>query len=85
MEEAKKLKIIDALKVKGVNLPCPRCGSKSFQVIGATLLQLNDNPNSVVLGGPSVPAAVVACSNCGYLTNHALGALGLMPQVEEEK
>jgi hypothetical protein len=84
MDDEKKTKIANALKTKGVKLPCPRCNSLNFEVVGQTVLQLNDNPNILMLGGPGVPAALVACSNCGFVTFHALGALNLMPNVKEE-
>lgn len=69
--------IIKALTDKGVRLPCPRCGLSKFSFVGETLIQLNSDPNVMRIGGPAVPAAIVACDNCGYITEHALGPLGL--------
>jgi len=83
MDNEKKTKVANALKSKGVNLPCPRCGSMNFEVVGQTFLDLNDKPNVVILGGPSVPMAIITCSHCGFVTLHALGALDLMPNVKE--
>ncbi len=83
MEQEKKEKIAVALRDKGVKLPCPRCASANFEVVGQTLLPLNENPNVVNLGGPAIPAAIVACSNCGFITLHALGPLKLMPKNNE--
>jgi hypothetical protein len=32
-----------------------------------------------MMGGGGVPTVLVACSNCGHLMQHAIGALGLLP------
>ncbi len=82
MIEERKLKIAEALKDKGVKLPCPRCGGLNFEVVDQTVLSINDNLNVIKLGGPSVPAALVACSHCGFITFHSLGVLNLMPKDE---
>jgi hypothetical protein len=37
---------------------------------------------SLVLGGPTIPVAIAACNNCGAITFHALGALGLLKKEE---
>ncbi len=71
--------IIKALEEKNVSLPCPRCNSSNFQVIGQTTLSMSENPRVVSLGGAVTPAALITCSQCGFITLHALGALGHKP------
>jgi hypothetical protein len=80
-------KIADALTNKNAIRPCQRCGSNSFQILeGYSNLMLQDDLwKGFVIGGPSVPVALVACKNCGAITQHALGALDLLPQKEEGK
>jgi len=80
-------KIADLLTKKGAVHPCHRCGRASFTVLeGYSNLILQDDISiGLVIGGPSVPVVLVACSNCGAITSHALGALGLLPQKEEGK
>lgn len=81
-DEAKQ--VLDALQTKGVRLPCPRCGNKHF-----TLLEgyFNRPIASLTYGtatftsGPTVPSVVTACSNCGFLSQHAPGVL--RSQVQE--
>jgi hypothetical protein len=36
----------------------------------------------VLGGGQTVPAAAIVCNRCGFLSQHALGALGLLPKNE---
>ena len=70
--------IIKALQEKNVNLPCHRCGSTNFDVVSTTVFPINQNLNSISVGGPSIPAVIIACSNCGVLSTHALAPLGLV-------
>ena len=85
LSEQEKQKIIRALEERGAILPCPRCGNNSFTLLDGYFNQtLQTELKGIVLGGPSVPSVVVACNRCGYLSQHALGALGLL-QSEESK
>jgi len=84
MEQWEKEKVAEALRKKTVNQPCQRCGKLNFDVIGFHSISLNPNAGTLVIGGPSVPVAIVACVNCGCITEHALGPLGLMNLVEKK-
>lgn len=77
MEQARLDQVVQALQRKGVNKPCPRCGHIKFSVVGETQVLLQENPGAFVIGGPSIPAVIVACDNCGYITQHASVPLGL--------
>jgi predicted RNA-binding Zn-ribbon protein involved in translation (DUF1610 family) len=68
-------RIVDALKSKGVNKPCPRCGHLHFGFVAESTIPISEP--GVVWGGPVVPTVVVACNNCGFITQHALGALDI--------
>jgi hypothetical protein len=80
MDQVLKEKIIKALQDRKVSQPCPRCQATGFDVVGQTSVALNDNPSVATLGGLVVPAALIACSQCGFITLHALGSLDLMPK-----
>lgn len=84
MDVNTKEKIAQALYNKAVKLPCPRCSSSHFEIVGQTLLALNEDPHIVTIGGPALPSAIIACSNCGYITLHALSSLNLMPKDNSE-
>jgi hypothetical protein len=79
-----KDKIAKLLTARGATKPCHRCGHTTFAVLdGYTTYPLQDNlDGGMVLGGPAVPVALVACSNCGAVTPHAVGALGLLPSAK---
>jgi hypothetical protein len=72
-------RVAEILAQKGAHKPCHRCDHMNFSVLdGFTKLILQQNfKDGVKTDGPSVPVVSVACSNCGAITNHALGALGL--------
>lgn len=76
-----KEEIVKRLSELGAMLPCQRCGHMKFTVLnGYTHTMLQDDINgSLIIGGPTIPSILVACNNCGCLTAHALGGLGLLP------
>jgi ribosomal protein S27AE len=80
MDQERSKTIIQALSRKGVNKACPRCGHLHFNVVAETSIPINDDPKVITSGGPVVPTVIVACNNCGFLTQHALGALDLVPE-----
>lgn len=86
MSEVKKKEIIKALDDRGARLPCPRCGNQQFTLIDGYFNQtVQPELKGLVLGGPSIPSVVVACNKCGFLSQHALGALGLLPKEGDGK
>jgi len=86
LSKEEKEKIIKVLDERGAKLPCPRCGNTNFTLLDGYFNQtIQTEMKGMVIGGPSVPSAVVACSRCGYLSQHALGALGLLPKEEVKK
>ena len=86
MDQEKKKEIIRILNERGVRLPCPRCGNPSFILIeGYFNEMIQPNTNTLNIGGPSIPSIITACSRCGYLSQHALGVLGLLPNKTEKK
>lgn len=79
MTEDEKQKIIKALEDRGAKFPCPRCGNQQFTLMDGYFNQtIQTNLKGMVIGGPSVPSVVVVCTRCGYMSQHALGALGLL-------
>lgn len=76
-------RIIAALDKKNATRPCPRCGNESFAIISGYFAHfVQPRLGAVAFGGPSIPTAVVTCTNCGWLAEHALGTLGLLPPAE---
>ena len=74
-------KIIKILSERGAVLPCPRCGNNSFNIVdGFFNHSIQTDFSGMVIGGPSLPCAIIVCTNCGFLSQHALGTLGVLPE-----
>lgn len=70
-------------KLNGHEIPnCPYCGGDKFTTTQnfATIL-IGDDINNINLG-PTIPAGMVICENCGHMEFFAMGPLGLL-QTEE--
>lgn len=79
-----KQRVIKRLQDRHVRGACPMCGNSSFALLDGYMnhpLQ-TDLSMGMVLGGPSIPTVAIACSNCGFISEHALGALNLLPTQE---
>ncbi|MDP1666561.1 MAG: hypothetical protein Q8L79_15735 [Methylobacter sp.] len=75
--------VILALNQKKVSQPCPRCSSNNFSVIGESEITVDQTSNGL-LSLPiktAMPTIVVACDNCGYISQHAQATLGLLPKL----
>ena len=85
LSDDEKRRIVEALEKVGARAPCPRCGHGTFTLLGGYFNQpIQTELAGMVLGGISVPSAVVVCNKCGWLAQHALGTLGLLPQRKPE-
>jgi len=76
-----KQKIVQRLQEKRVRGACPMCGTDAFFLLDGYFthpIQL-ELTGGMVFGGPAIPTVAIACSNCGFISQHALGALGLLP------
>ena len=82
MNQDEKNQIVRALEERKAALPCPRCGgNRSFTLMEWYFTQ-SIQPSvgrGLVIGGPAIPSVVVVCTQCGFMAQHALGVLGLMP------
>ena len=86
MTQEEKRRIAEALKEREAIRACPRCGNDNFSLIdGYFNTPFRVELKGLVIGGPSIPAAVVVCKKCGYLSQHALGVLGLLPKSESKE
>jgi ribosomal protein S27AE len=66
---------------------CPMCGHGHFTIADAYLSNtLQSDFKLVNLGGPSIPSLAIICTNCGFISQHSLGILGLLPaEVNRDK
>lgn len=82
-----RTKVAEILNQKGATKPCHRCGTVKFTLLEdfSNIMMQKDMSAGLVIGGPTVPVAILVCDNCGAITFHAIGALGLLPPQNEVK
>lgn len=84
MTEDKKRKIVEALAERMPQLHCPMCGSSSFSLLdGFNIEIIQEDITKIQLDGRTVPSATFVCERCGFISHHAIGALGLMESMKE--
>lgn len=75
--------IKQSLEDKHATMPCPRCGNSAFSIgDGFFTLTVQEDLKKFSIGGKSMPVSAVVCNNCGYVSLHAIGVLGLLPKSE---
>jgi predicted RNA-binding Zn-ribbon protein involved in translation (DUF1610 family) len=81
--EELKEKIIVALRDRGAKLRCPRCGGVEFGVVdGFHMTVLSRESDDIAIEGRTLVNAVVICTKCGYIAEHSMVGLGLVPPSE---
>ena len=79
LSETKKHEIISEINKRITSLKCPMCGNREFVIAdGYFSNTIQTDLNNMVLGGQSVPSIGIICKHCGYISQHALGVLGLL-------
>lgn len=85
-QEEKKRIIAQIESVLPGGMECPICHNKQFVISdGYFNSSIQGNLNGMRLGGPSIPSIGLICSKCGFISHHALGALGLLPKTQEQE
>jgi predicted Zn-ribbon and HTH transcriptional regulator len=65
---------------------CPMCKSNEWTLVdGYFVNHIQDVPTTGLQVGKGLPTAVLCCTNCGFISQHALGILGLLPQANNGK
>lgn len=78
-------KIIKKLEERGAVNPCPKCGGRDFYLSdGYDVISTQKRLDGIVLFGRYLPCALIVCKNCGNVSFHAIGALGLIEDAEKD-
>lgn len=85
LTDDRKKQIAQVLSERLGQFQCPMCHKGPFSILdGYVSVTLQSNLKSYALGGPSIPSVGVVCTHCGYISLHALGALGLLETPKSE-
>ena len=61
------------------------CGNDHFFVADGYFNHfMQDKLTNVNIGGPSIPVIPIICNKCGFVSQHAIGLLGLLPNQNQE-
>lgn len=84
LSEEQRKKIVSRLESRGVGRACPMCGENHWVVADGFFNHSvqGEIHKGMVLGGPSIPSTALICRNCGFISQHALGVLGMLPSQE---
>ena len=74
-----KDQIVQLVTQKNISSTCPRCGkATSWELVdGFVHFDVSADTEARQIGERAFPAVALACNQCGYLTFHATGPLGL--------
>lgn len=74
--------IVAALKARGVG-SCPRCNDSQWTVSEYVRIHVQSTIRSDGREGTTIPAIMVVCQHCGFISHHALQPLGLWHSVRD--
>lgn len=78
--------IIKVLTERIGGFSCPICHKGHFSLVdGFSSHALTDDYHIINLDGKIIPFVMLVCDNCGFVSQHALGSLGILPKQEEIK
>lgn len=81
-----KQRIIEKVQEILPYIECPICHNKHFVIAdGYFNTSIQGQLNGMMLGGPSIPSIGLICNKCGFISHHALGVLGLLPEQNDQK
>jgi bacterioferritin-associated ferredoxin len=75
MDARRRETLVDLLRRRGVNAPCPRCGHLHYSILGEGNLQVSAGGGLLGDFTQDLPTVVLGCANCGFITQHALPVL----------
>lgn len=79
LSEDKKHELIKTLSERLGQFECPMCHQRQFTVIdGYFVPSLLSEYSSPALSTSGIPMAGIVCIHCGFVSFHALGAIGLL-------
>lgn len=79
LKEDEKNQIAKILSERVGNFVCPICGKGHFSLVdGYSSQGLNEDYRKTILSTKVIPFVMLVCDNCGFISQHALGTLGLL-------
>lgn len=85
IKEEDRKKIIDFFEERIKKFDCPICHNGHFSIVdGYSNHVLTADYHEIALSGKILPFIMLVCDNCGFISYHALGTLGLLDNIDKE-
>lgn len=86
LSQEEKQEIVNRLNERIHELTCPMCHQRGGFIIADGYFNntMQDDIKKVHIGGTSIPTIAIVCNRCGFVSQHALGVLGLLPNNENK-
>lgn len=78
-----KHRIVAALKARGAG-SCPRCNDSQWTVSEFSRIEVQATMARDTAEGTTIPAVMIVCENCGFISQHALQPLGIWPRSDAD-
>jgi len=75
-----KHRIVAALKERGAG-SCPRCNDSQWTVSEYSRIEVQATIDRGSTERTTIPAVMIVCEHCGFISQHALQPLGIWPAV----
>lgn len=86
LKDEERNKIAKILSERIGNFTCPICKRGHFSLIdGYSSYALTDNYRKINIDGKIIPFTMLVCDNCGFITQHALGTIGLIDRTDSNE
>lgn len=74
--------IVAALKARGAG-SCPRCRDSQWTVSEFSMIEVQATMDRKTSERTTIPAVMIVCEHCGFISQHALQPLGLWPHTSD--
>ena len=83
----RKREIVQALANRVNKMECPICHQGRFTLIDGYITDAvqNDFSYQIIGSKTTLPSVALVCNNCGFISQHSLGILGLLNADETEE
>jgi hypothetical protein len=75
-----KHRIVAALKERGAG-SCPRCRDSQWTVSEYSRIEVQSTMDRNSAERTTIPAIMIVCEHCGFISQHALQPLGIWPHI----
>ena len=81
-----KKEIIMRLASRVEKMKCPICQMEKFTLLDGYITDVvKDDFRKISLGQVTmIPSVALVCNNCGFISQHSLGVLGILHPMEEK-